>query len=381
MLVVYSLTFGNVSAAQKASQLTPKDAEPHLASAAILSRSGAPDQSVVELERAVALRPADYQLWSELGLMRDQVGDTAGSLKAFDESIKRAPYYAQPRWSRGNVYLRSGQYEAAFNDLTSAAESNQELIPGLIDIAWGIARGNVKLTEELARIKGDRMRVAFAKLLAYQGKGAEAVEQFDGASRVPESTRQEMVLQLISKGAFKEAFHMWSSQSGSADRGKTGSSIYDGGFEGTLAFGETGFGWRVPGNFANSVSLDDSQPQSGAKNLRIEFKGNSSPTLAQLVLVEPSQRYQINFASRSQNIVTGGLPILVVNDAAKLKALGQSQPLPQGTTNWQVFSFEFTTAPTTSAVLLNLQRQSCSTSLCPIFGSIALDSFSVQQMK
>jgi hypothetical protein len=383
VLVVYSLTVGNVTAAQKASQVSPKDAEPHLASAAILSMSGAPNQSVIELERAVALRPADYQLWSELGLMRDQAGDRDGAVKAFDEAVKRAPYYAQPRWNRGNVLLRSGNYEAAFNDLNQAAQSNPDLVPNLIDLAWGIARGDVKLTEQLAQIKGDKMRLAFAKLLARQGKPTEAVEQFGAAGNVPDAVRLELIDQLLSKRAFKEAYNIWSSAAGSGvDHGRAGPSIYDGGFEGSLAFGETGFGWRVPRDLSKFVSLDSSQPQSGSQNLRIEFSGNSNPSVSQLLLLEPSRRYQINFASRSQDVVTGGLPILVINEATgDLKRLGQSQPLSKGTTGWQVSSFEFTTAPTTAAAVLSLQRENCSTPPCPIFGSIYLDSFSVQQLK
>jgi len=380
LLVTYSLTVGNVAAAQKASQLTPKDAEPHLASAAVLSISGAPDQAVVELERAVALRPADYQLWSELGLLRDQVGDSAGALKAFDEAIKRAPYYSQPRWNRGNVYLRSGQYETAFNDLNQAAKSNPTLVPNLIDLAWAITRGDVKQAEQLITVKGDQPHIAFAKLLARQGKGAEVLKQLGAVSNVSDAVRRELVDQLLSKGAFNEAYILWN---GAVAPGIPAPSIYDGGFEGTLSFGETGFGWRVPRDVqATTVLLASSQPHSGSKNLRIEFNGNSNLNVTQLLLLQPSKRYQINFASRSEDVVTGGLPIVVISEGtAQPKRLGQSQPLSKGTTDWQVFSFEFATTPTTSAVELSLQRENCSTSPCPIFGAISLDSFSLQELK
>jgi hypothetical protein len=380
LLVTYSLTVGNVVAAQKASQISPNDAEPHLASAAILSISGSPDQGVIELERAVALRPADYVLWSELGLLRDQTGDSAGALKAFDESIKRAPYYSQPRWNRGNVYLRSGQYETAFNDLNQAVQSNPALLPNLIDLAWAISRGDVKQTEQLVTVKGDQARIAFAKLLARKGKGGDVLEQLGAVKQVPDAVRRELVDQLLSKGALREAYLLWN---GAAAPGNTAPSIYDGGFEGTLSFGETDFGWRVPREVqATNVLLDSSQPQSGAKNLRIEFNGNSNLNISQLVLLQPSKRYQINFASRSQDVVSGGLPIIVISEGTgEPKRLGQSQPLSQGTTNWQIFSFEFATNPTTSAGLLSVQRENCSTPPCPIFGSVSLDSFSIQELK
>jgi hypothetical protein len=387
LLVTYSLTARNAAAAKKATSVTPADAEAHLADAALLSLSQQPDQSAIELERAVALRPADYGLWSELGLMRDQLGNTAAAIAAFDEAVKRAPFYSQPRWNRGNVLLRAGQYEAAFNDLNQAAQSNPELVPRLLDLAWGVSRGDVALTEELAQIKNEKMRIAFARFLARRGRGKEAVAQFARAGSVPDAVKREVVEQLLVKGAFNDAFAIWSaSHSSEAGRELVQPAIYDGGFEGTLEVGAGGFGWRIPRDLqATSISLDSVQPQSGARCLRVEFSGNSSPGLpvvSQLILVEPSRHYKINFAGRSQEIVTGGRPLVAANDAAgEQKRLAQSTPLAQGDSDWRTFSFEFTTEPTTSAVLISLQRENCTSSPCPIFGSVSLDSFSVEQLK
>ena len=129
------------------------------------------------------------------------------------------------------------------------------------------------------------------------------------------------------------------------------------------------------------MTLESGASHSGSKNLRIEFSGDSNLAVNQLILVEPSTHYRVDFASQSQDVVTGGLPFVMVNDAADSKRLGQSVPLAKGTTGWQSFSFEFTTTPTTTAVLLSLQRENCTTSPCPIFGSISLDSFSVERLK
>jgi tetratricopeptide (TPR) repeat protein len=386
LLMTYALTAGNLPAAKEAMQITPKDAEAHFAGAALLSLSGTPDQAVIELERAVALRPADYGLWSELGLLRDQTGDSGGALAAFDEAIRCAPFYSQPRWNRGNVLLRRGEYEAAFNDLSQAAQSNPELVPNLIDLAWSISRRDVKLTEQLAQIKGDKMRIAFARFLARQGKPDEAMTQFVDAGNVPDAIKRELMEQLLAKGAFKEAFNIWKQTLGSESAKGAVPSIYDGGFEGPLAFDQRGFSWRVPRQLqATTISLDSSQPHSGAKNLRIEFGGNSNPgtvLVSQLVLVEASRRYKVNFASRSQDVVTGGLPLVNVNDASgDQRRLGQSPPLAKGATEWQSYSFAFTTTPTTTAVVLSLQRENCNMSPCPIFGAISLDSFSIEELK
>ncbi len=214
LLATYSLTARHLGAAKKAVELTPKDAEAHFVDAVVLGMSDTPSKSAPELEQAVALRPADYTLWQQLGLLRDQSGDKAGAVAAFDEAIRRAPFYSQPRWNRGNVLLRSGQFEAAFVDLNQAAQSNPDLIPILMDLAWGISRGDVKLTEELTQIKGDKMRLAFARLLARRGKGQETIAQLREAGNVPEAVRQELTDQLLAKGAFKEAFEIWKGKPG-----------------------------------------------------------------------------------------------------------------------------------------------------------------------
>jgi len=386
LLMTYALTAGNLPAARKAIQLTPKDAEAHFAGAAVLSLSGTPDQAVIEVERAVALRPADYGLWSELGLLRDQTGDTAGALAAFDEAVRRAPFYSQPRWNRGNVLLRRGEYEVAFKDLSQAAQSNPELVPSLIDLAWSISRGDVKLTEQLAQIKDDKMRIAFARFLTRHGKAEEAITQFADAGNVPDAVRRELVEQLLAKGAFKEAFNIWKRAHGVESAKGAAPSIYDGGFEGPLAFEQRDFSWRVPRNLqSTTISLDSSQPHTGSKDLRIEFNGNSNPgtvIVSQVILVEPSRRYKINFASRSQDVITGGQPLVNVSDASgDQKRLGQSPPLAKGASDWQSYSFEFTTTPTTTAVVLSLQRENCTMSPCPIFGAISLDSFSIERLK
>jgi hypothetical protein len=341
---------------------------------------------VIELERAVALRPDDYELWSELGLLLDQTGDSTAALAAFDEAIRRAPFYSQPRWNRGNVLLRMGQYEAAFNDLNQAAQSNPELIPNLIDLAWGISRNDLGLTEQLAQINTNKKRVAFARLLARRGKANDAVAEFSAAGSVPDAIKREVVEELLNKGAFREAFDIWKLDHGLAPVKDAVPSIHDGGFEGPLIFAEGGFGWRVPRDLqATAIALDSSQPQSGAKDLRIEFAGNSNPAsalISQIILVEPSRRYKINFFSRSQDVVSGGLPLVVViNASGDRNLLGKSAPLSKGTSDWQFSSFEFLSAPATTAVVLSLQRVGCATSPCPIFGSISLDSFSIEELK
>ena len=381
----YASITENLEAAQRATLLSPSDPETHRIRAAVLYRLKGLPQAAAELELAISLRPRDDSLWLQLGMLRDELDDSAGALIAFDESVRLAPYYALPRWQRGNFLVRQGRLSEGFADLRSAAASNPDYIPMLIDLSWEISKGDQKVAEEYAQINTNRTRLAFAEFLARKGKGREAAEQFALAGAASENTRDQLVRQLMSASAFKEAFQIWRKDKIAASGDQVAAVIYDGGLEGSVSLHESGFGWRVSsGSQSAKLAADSSLRQSGSKSLLIEFLGDSNPDtplLSQVILVKPSARYRINFAARTQEIVSGGLPLAIVTDSAgSRKRLAESPPLAQDSTDWQVMSFEFQTEPGTDAITLSIQRKNCTTTPCPIFGSIWLDSFSIEEL-
>ena len=100
--------------------------------------------------------------------------------------------------------------------------------------------------------------------------------------------------------------------------------------------------------------------------------------LSQLVLVEPSARYTLKFASRSDKLVSGGLPVLRVINASSGTLLGESA-LPQQANDWVNYVIDLTTPADVSTIEIRLQRQNCTTGPCPIFGVLWLDSFALQK--
>src|SRR6266851_1586926 len=380
LLAKYAMLTHSIPAANEAISLAPSDPEAHRALASVFSRLRLFDGAKNELETATSLRPNDDYIWLELGNVKDELGDTEGAFAAFNEAVRFAPYYAHTRWQRGNLLLRMGHYPEAFADLRQAALSNRDFLPNLIDLAWGLSRGDVKTTEQMVQLSDDRARIALALFLAKHGQAREAVDQFHlAAASATEENKLDFQRQLIDANAFKEAFEL---RTGPTNAGnETTAVVYDGGFEGPLSFDEVVLGWRVPREQNGvSISLDATRPQSGLKSLQIQFNGNSNPRaslISQTVLVKPQQRYRINFAVRTQDVVTGGLPLISISDAVNGQLLGSSAAFPQATNSWQVLSFEFTTLEKTSAVNLSLQRNSCSSDPCPAFGFVWLDSFSI----
>lgn len=369
----------SIEAAEAAVALAPFDPEAHRARARVFNLRNVPGEARKSFEIASSLRYRDDYLWLELGATRDELGDTAAALAAFDQAVRWAPYYAHTHWQRGNVRLRAGQYNEALTDLRAATASKKSLLPNFIDLAWGLARGDVKTFEQLAQLNGDQDRLVFARFLATKGKGEECLEQLRLiGTPLSEQNRRELVQQLIAAKAFRSAFELW----------RTDSSlklpvILNGGFEEPISLAQRVFGWSIFAKTEAAVGADRVQKVSGQHSLRIKFSGEwkaIGDVISQTIIVEPQKRYRISFAVRTNDLVTGAPPIIAINDAADNKRLGQSESFPTPTSDWQKLSFEFTTTPGTQAVELEFTKVEAACTPCPIYGELWVDDFLIEDV-
>ena len=377
-----------VATADWAAHLTPSDPVAHRARAVALMDAGNREEAVREYERAVALRPGHYTLWVELGRARDQTGDQEGALAAFTEAARLAPYYAQPHWQLGPVLYRMGRREEALTELRRAAASDLTMLPAAIDLAGAAYSGDARAIEQVFAPQTAEWHLALARYFAKHGRPAEALAQFRAAGQLPDSERRAFLLDLLAARQFAAAYEVWSSVARTKE-GEPASGVgqlTDGSFEGGLKFDDPGFGWQlargVPGL---RFSLDTTEPKEGIRSVRIDLNGEYNPAIAimtQLALVEPKARYRLHFASRAEEMVTGGLPVITVNDASSsgLRSLAESSPLPPGSSPWREQSIEFTTLEETAAVQISVVRQSCGSGPCPIFGRLWLDQFSLEKL-
>ena len=393
-----------LASADEAVRISPSDPEAHYARAVVLAETGQAPDATKEFARAVALRPGDYFLWLELGRALDQSGDVGGAVDAFRQAVELAPHYAQPRWQIGNLLLRMGRGDEAFAELRLAARSDAALFPALVDLAWGLSGGDPRAVEQVVGAETAERRLQLARFFASHGSADAAVRVFheagggNSSGEVPDQTRRAFISELIAQKRFDEAYEVWTSSrgesaaagaesaaAGSARRPLPRASLVDGGFESEIRLGENGFGWQIKSPVPSvRVSFDADRPRSGSRSLRIDFKGASVPTLqlvSQLALVEPGARYRLSFAARTQDMVTGGLPVVNVLDmSGEARLLAQSKSLPSGTSEWQNYTLEFAAAKTSSAILVILQRGNCSRKQCPAFGSAWFDDFTLAKL-
>ena len=338
-----ALVTNSISVAQSAIDISPSDPEAHRTRAAILNRQQMPAEAVKSLESAASLRYRDDYLWIDLANTREELGNSAGALAALDQAVRWAPYYAHTHWQRGNLLLRMSRPNEAFADLRQAATANQKYLPNLIDLAWGISKGDLKTTQSLINLSNDTERVALIRYLA--GK------------------------------SFRDAFIL--------AHGSASTSFVNGGFEDPLVLNEVIFGWSFASDQRNRFAVDVSEKLEGAKSLQVNFDGNWTPgtsLLSQTIIVEPEKTYRVSFAVKTKGLVTGGPPFIAVRDATNNQLLGKSENFPTATNAWLTLNFEFNTLPNSQAAIVRLERNNCDTT-CPIFGTLWLDQFRIEQTK
>jgi len=376
-------TVTNLAALDRAVRLSPTDAETHFARGDVLQRTENNAEAKIEFERAVQLRPRDYFLWLVLGVTRDADRDQAGALLALRQSALLAPAYAQPRWQLGNLLLRMGEVDHAFVEFRKAAQGDPTILPVIIDLAWNLSHRDPKKVAVMLQPDNDSTRLALALFLAKHSQGPAAVEQFLLTKTTSDEKSQALLEELLKDRAFSDAYPIWARMHG-VPVTNPGAAFFDGGFEGWLASGDEGFGWQIAPNIANvEMSVDTSERHSGGRSLHAAFRGNSNPAaplLSQLILVKPQTNYQITFAALTKDFVSAAGPILTVSDASDPKGvtLAQSPPLLPDKTGWRSFTVDLTTNAATQAIRVSVARQKCANDPCPAFGSLWLDSFSIQ---
>ena len=343
LLTRYALITHSTSVADAAVSVNTSDPDAHRARAAAYNSEQQPAEAARSLESAVALRYRDDYLWIELGNTREDLDDTSGALAALNEAVRFAPYYAHTHWQRGNLLLRMNRPNEAFTDLRQAATANQKYLPNLIDLAWGISKGDLKTAQSLIKVSNDNERLALIRYLA--GK------------------------------SFRDAFIL--------AHGSASTSFLNGGFEDPLVLNDVTFGWIVPPEQKNRLAIDVSEKLEGSKSLQINFSGNWAPgtsVLSQSLVVEPETTYRVLFAVKTRDLVTGGPPFIAVRDTTNNQLLGKSENFPTATNPWLTLNFEFKTQANSQAAIVRLERNNCDTT-CPIFGTLWLDQFRIEQTK
>jgi tetratricopeptide (TPR) repeat protein len=384
-----NVTDGGIEMARLAVRWAPVDPLTHWRLGKLEEKTFSADNiaaAVKEYQEAVALSPHDYRYWMELGHALEAAGDIESGEKALRRAVDLAPAYSHPRWTLGNLLLREGKSEEAFNQLGRAAESDDQMRPQVFDLAMRVLDGDI---EQIAKVTcpSPAARMQFAIYLVGAHRFDDAMRMWSAISPAERQAQpaftEGMEQSLVQAKQFRASLSVMREIQANANL-PPADQIWNAGFESPLSQTSADlFGWVINSRQLAQITLD-SHGHTGQGSLRIVFKAPSALDkipVSQTVAVEPGTQYRLEYYLRTEGLITASTPVLTVSDAVDGKVLATSKPLPTGTNDWQEVTLDFATNPSHDGITVGFSRPPCSeTEICPIFGSVWYDDFNLQRI-
>jgi len=383
-------TEGGIEMAQMAVRWAPGDPLTHWRLGSFEEKSFSAENmaaAVSEYQTAVRLSPNDYRYWTELGHALEANGDTEGGEKALRRAVELAPAYSHPRWYFGNLLLRQGKFDEAFEQLGHAAEADNQMRWQVFDLAMRVFNGDVNEIAKVACVS-PAARLQFAIYLITAQRFDDAQRMLGTISPADRRTQGELNKELAESLMQAKQFHSVLALMSEAEPGAAvpqPEQFWNGGFESDFKLSESNiFKWVIESRGAAQVNVD-SHAHSGQRSLRILFKAQRSLekiAVSQTVVVEPGTPYRFECYMRTEDMISASTPVLSILDAVDGTGLAESSPLPKGTNDWQRVTFDFTTKPKHDAITVGFIRPPCGGDgqICPIFGTVWYDDFNLQRI-
>ena len=342
-----------------------------------------PETSLADFEKTVRLAPYDYRWWVELGRAREQSAAVESSEAAYLRAVRLAPEYSYPHWQLGNFYLRRERSEEAFAELKKAAQNNVIYRQQVFSIAWDFYDQDTAKIEEIAGNFPDA-KVGLAQFYAVKQRAADSLRVWNTLTDEEKQKNQavgKLVAQILfDKKHFRSAVE-FVSQLGIEPKAEA-EAVQNGGFEDAIGTQDaTYFGWKVSTVEKMNVNLDASHKHGGNRSLRVSFNGFSNAQLhnvLQIVTVEPGGNYRLRFWLKTEDLRSGGTPVLEILEANESRIIASSKPFPSGSNDWQEIVIEFTADKDSEAVFIRTARAYCGDA-CPIYGAIWYDDFKLEK--
>jgi tetratricopeptide (TPR) repeat protein len=389
-LAEYFNSSGNdLRVAEMARSLAPDDPLTHWRMAQVEQKSVPLDQqaqAIAEYEKAVSLSPNDYRFWMSLGTASEQAGETAKAEQALRRAVELAPSYSYPRWYLGNLLLRNARYDEAFVELRRASEADPELQPQQFNLIWEVYNSDA---DALQKSVGEsaKARAEFGLYLLGRQKFEDGLRIWDSLKhdekRANRQSGEVIVTSLISAFHYHDAVRVWNDITANEKFRAEIGRVFDGGFEDAIG-SEMVFGWQVKPVQGLQIGIDD-RSHGGANSLQLAFHVRTNiedVNIVQLIPVAPNTDYDFEFYVATEKIETGSPPLIQIVDPTTSGVLVSSPAAAIGTSDWNRVALSFKTGDKTEAVMIRVVRPSCGTKeapICPIFGSVWYDDFSLKR--
>jgi tetratricopeptide (TPR) repeat protein len=323
-------------------------------------------------------------LWLALGNARERSGNSTGAEAALRKALARAPNYSFVKWTLGNILLRQGKTNEGFDEIRSAAQSDQTFVDQAVVTAWQISDGNLA---QVRQFVGDNQQtnLALAIFLAKQKRFDEAVEIWnalpaEAKKTTFKATGEQLYTEMLAAKKYRDALQISSQIGGLRAAQPVTGQILNGSFEEEVNIKGAGvFEWQIADGIKPQIGFDDATKRSGTRSLVIIFNspdGKDFRVISQTVTVETGKTYKFETFYKSE-LKTSAALVWEIVDATEGKVLATTGATAPNN-DWTSIKAEFTAA-NTEAVTLRLAREACKSSICPITGKVWFDDFSISQ--
>lgn len=383
LMLFLSISIGIVSGAQGLSDSESTDPNALAASGSKLFDKGDLSHALAAFDRAIALRPYNTNLFTSRGNVRAALDDKVGAEADLRKGLELAPAYAEPNLHLGRFLLKEGRKAEAFVHLSRAASLNGGLLGELLEHAYKAYPGDAQSFLNAVGPSSPAAKKETVHFLLDRGQFSAAIEP-SLISGLDDLSSRAIVNELIQKDRYRYAFELWNSSLRSADIVSDPENlVIAGDFENTVNLDDT-FGWQVDDSRDQiAISTASNGGKDESRGLQIRFLGDTRTNdlvLWQLLAIEPGKRYRLRFDVIAEKVESGGLPVVVVLDAASRNVVAESKPISDSAGEWQSFSTEVSSKDS-EGLILGVRRLACASGPCPIFGQMRLDNFQLKGIR
>ena len=342
------------------------------------------ENSLRMLEDVVRLSPYDFRWWIELGRAYEQSERPDQAEQALRRAVELAPAYTFPHWQFGNFYLRQNRTEEAFAELTKTTEKSIVYRDQVFSLAWEYFDNDPVMVEQLAAKTPD-VRASLSVFYAIKDRPADSLRIWNMIPDEEKLRHRELARKtaqiLYSKRFYRQSLE-FAKQAG-VDPYAAAETIANGSFEKPIGISEdTIFGWRIDRSEGKlDILTDSSVKHEGLRSLKLNFKGYSKPNLYNIfqhVAVEPLAKYSVSFWLRTENLRTGGEPLIEIVNGKSDGLIAVSPRFPLGSADWQKITIDFTVPEDCDGIVIRTSRAFCGEN-CPILGTVWYDDFRISK--
>lgn len=355
---------------------------------------GADAERIVEAyQKATRLSPQNAQDWADLGAAYDWAGRPNDALAAFRRAQQLFPNSPDIAWRVANFCIRSGKTEEGLPSLRKVLLGGSVPRRDVFALAVRATRDNPKILSEVLPPKSSilteylNFQIGRDDISAAEQVWHRMVElnlSFAPRDAFPylDALIAHRKLAELS-GAWSVLTNRFPSEVGVADAGvRDGNLLTNGSFEREILNG--GFDWRIVPVKGANVSVDPENRLDGVRALRIDFDSTENLNywhVFQYVRVKTETRYHFSGHMRALGITTDSGPSFEIYDAYDMKKLFLSGDGLVGTSNWSAQEFNFKTGPNTELLIVRVARRPSTKLANKIGGTVWVDQVALHRIE